>query len=136
MKKVAGILVALAFAACGGGGGGGGSSITFNPASQNCSSPAPWTETDQLPASLKAGDTVTSTLDGIKESSGTWPPAGATKNGDGSWTDVTTFTVAQIQQSCEMASALLPLMYPGTHTIAWLDSSGKVLAQGTYSVTK
>ena len=134
MKKFAsGIIVALAFAACGGGGGTG---ITFNPTSENCSNPTPWTETDQLPASVKAGDMVSQTLDGVKLSSGSWPPAGATKNGDGSWTFVTSLTVVQIQQSCEVASAALPLMYPGTHALAWLDSSGKVLTQGSYTVTR
>jgi len=112
--------------------------ITFSPSTLSCSTPVDWTITGRLPASVHAGDTITTTFDG--KSIGTTQISSAgdtTQQADGSWITARTFTAADVQSGCAtggVSSTGVNLLVPGTHTMQILDSNGNVLAQGSYTV--
>jgi hypothetical protein len=134
MKKlVTGIIIGLALAACGGGSSGGQGSITFGPATESCSNPAALTETIQLPSSVKATDMITLKANGTTVVSEAASGSGLVPKPDGTWQEITQTTVADLQSLCAAGNASWT---PGTHTLQILDSSLKVLAQGSYTVVQ
>jgi hypothetical protein len=113
-------------------------SITFTPSTVSCSTPVAFTSTAHLPSSLHVGDTLTVTLDG--KSAGTTQVAiggEMTQSADGSWLDVSTTTPADMQTLCAAGGSAggFNVLTPGTHTMKVLDASGKVIAEGSYTVT-
>jgi hypothetical protein len=115
---------------------GGAGSITFSPSTISCSNPVGFAETIRLPSSVHAGDAVTDMVDGRVLTSG--PLVGMTQQADGSWVIFITTSQASMQSACVSggASAVGHYMLAlGTHVERVLDSSGKVLAQGSYTVT-
>jgi hypothetical protein len=132
------LVLAIIFAVVLISGGGSKGGITFSPATVSCSSPVSFTLTAQLPSSVHAGDTVTVTLDG--RTMGTDVLTGtstAVQQADGSWTITNTSSVATMQSLCAAGGAAggVNVLTPGTHTEQILDSTGKVLATGSYTVT-
>jgi hypothetical protein len=110
--------------------------ISFSPSTVSCSSPVSFTSTVQLPSSVHAGDTITETLDGRTITTG--PIGGsAVQQADGSWTMTNTSSVATMQSLCLNGGSAggVNVLTPGTHTILVVDSTGKVLATGSYTVT-
>jgi antitoxin (DNA-binding transcriptional repressor) of toxin-antitoxin stability system len=112
--------------------------ITFTPSTLSCSSPVAFTTTAHLPASVKAGDNVTITLDGKQVTSG--PVSSVSdliQQPDGSWTSTSTTSPSTMQSICAAggSSGGFNILTPGTHTMQVLDASGKVLAKGSYTVT-
>ena len=96
------------------------------------------TVTVLLPSSLHTGDTITQKLDGNTMGSG--PVEGyATPKPDGSWSSVSQTNMADMKASCDAATAnnvAAPAFASGTHTEQVLDPSGKVVAEGSYTVTR
>jgi hypothetical protein len=117
----------------------GGGSITFSPSTVSCSKPVAFTATMRLPASVKATDTVTITLNGV--SVGNEQVSNITDmvhQPDGSWLSTSTTTVDQMQTGCAAGGSAggVDILKPGNHTMQVLDSTGtKVLASGSYTVT-
>ena len=112
--------------------------ITFSPSTISCSSPVAFTTTTRLPSSVHAGDTITMTLDGKTVTSATLSAGGSTvQQVDGSWIDVSTSSLTSMQSLCAAGGSAggFDVLTPGTHTERVLDSTGKVLAQGSYTVT-
>jgi hypothetical protein len=134
-RLIASAIVVVALAGCGGGASASNGGITFNPATVNCShgNPGSWTITTKLPASVKPSDTVTTTVDGKTASSNTVTVAGFVSQADNTWLLTSTTVWTDMQTECAKGSASAVLA-PGTHTIAILDASGHVLAQGSYTV--
>jgi hypothetical protein len=108
------VIVAVLFVVRGNSGGSG--SIAFSPSTFNCSNPV----------ALVDGHVLGSA------------PVGMTQQADGSWVAVSTTSLAQMQSLCALGGAPALGIYaftPGTHIYRILDSSGDVLAQGSYTVT-
>ena len=144
-RLVTGIIFVLVLSACGGGtsgasggGSGGSGGITFDPATESCSNPVAFTQTITLPSLLNAGTPVFFKIDGILASNGTVSATGAVQQPDGSWKSIDQSTAAQLQQLCTQAAASPAgnSMALGTHTEQALDANNKVLAEGSYTVTK
>jgi hypothetical protein len=118
---------------------GGSGGITFSPSTLSCKTPVVFTTTARLPASVHASDTIAITLDGKSAGTSTVvDSSGDTKQQpDGSWLSVSTTTAAQMQSLCAAGGSAggMNVLTPGTHTMQVLDASGKVLAQGSYTVT-
>ena len=118
---------------------GGSGGITFSPSTLSCKTPVAFTTSARLPASVHASDTITITLDGkAAGTSAVVDSSGDTKQQpDGSWVSVSTTTADQMQTLCAAGGSAggLNVLTPGTHTMQVLDASGKVLAQGSYTVT-
>ena len=117
---------------------GGPGGISFDPSTISCSAPVAFTTTGRLPASVHAGDTVTITLDGQAFTSEQVSPDNSyVQQADGSWTLTNTSSLATVQSLCAVGGSAggFDVLTPGTHTEQVLDSSGKVLAQGSYTVT-
>jgi hypothetical protein len=114
-------------------------SITFSPSTLNCSNPVVFTTTAHLPASVHAGDTITLTFDGkpVGTSTVSSSATDVTQQPDGSWVTTSTTSAAAMQSLCAAggSSGGINVLTPGTHTMQALDASGKVLAQGSYTVT-
>jgi hypothetical protein len=114
-------------------------SITFSPSTVSCSSPVTFTTTARLPASVKATDSITIMFDGKSVGSSPVSSSGSDvkQQADGSWVSVSTTTPSEMQSLCAAGGAALGMnvLTPGTHTMQVLDASGKVLAQGSYTVT-
>jgi hypothetical protein len=114
------------------------SSITFTPSTLSCSNPVTFTISAHLPASVKAGDSITITLDG--KSAGSTPVASsgndAVQQADGSWEITSTTSPSSMATVCSTggSAAGFNSFTPGTHTMQVLDASGKVLASGSYTV--
>ena len=130
-RLIVSTIVVLALAACGSSGGSG--SFTFSPATINCSNPAAETETAQLPSSVKATDTFTDTVNGTTIATGA-VSTGFQQQPDGTWRSITQETVAALQGAC--AAVTSNGLITGTNTAQILDSSGKVLAQGSFTVVR
>jgi hypothetical protein len=115
------------------------SSISFSPSTLSCSSPVTFTTTAHLPSSVHVGDTITIKLDGKSAGSSQVSSSGGevTQQADGSWLVVSTTTPSSMQSLCAAGGSAggLNVLTPGTHTMQVLDASGKVLAQGSYTVT-
>jgi len=120
-------------------GGSGSGSITFSPSTLSCKTPVAVTATARLPSSVHAADVVAVAFDG--ESGGTHTVADTSSDTkqqpDGSWVLVFTATPDHMQMICAAGGSSdgLNVLTPGTHTMQVLDATGKVLAQGSYSVT-
>jgi len=106
----------------------------------DCSTPVDLTTTIALPSSVHSGDTLTVKFDGA--SAGTWTAedgGSTTLQPDGTWLDVSTASAADMQTDCAdggiSSSSGLAVLTPGVHTYEVLDASGKILAQGSYTVT-
>jgi len=114
-------------------------SIAFSPSTVSCSTPVSFTTTAHLSSSVHSGDTITITFDGKPAGSSQVLTSGGDvrHQADGSWLVVSTTTAAQMQSLCEAggSSGGFDVLTPGTHTMQVLDSSGKVLAQGSYTAT-
>jgi len=112
---------------------GGPGRITFKPPAISCSSPVAFTSIVQLPSSVHVGDTIAMVLDGRTLGYQRFSTGSSTVHqADGSWTVTNTSTASRIQSDCESG---LSTVAPGTHTEEILDSAGKVLAKGSYTVT-
>jgi hypothetical protein len=113
--------------------------ITFTPSTLSCSSPVTFTAAARLPASVHAGDTITIKLDGKLAGTSTVSSSAGdvTQQADGSWVTVSTTTSTQMQTLCAAGGSAggFNILTPGTHTMQILDASGKILAQGSYTVT-
>ena len=111
--------------------------ITFSPSTVSCSSPVVFTATVRLPASVHPGDTITLMLDGKKVGSSPISADSSTvQQADGSWISTETTSVDSMQSVCASGGSAggLGMLTIGTHTETILDSNGKVLAQGSYTV--
>lgn len=117
---------------------GSKSAITFTPSTLSCSNPVTFTVSAHLPSSVKAGDTVTITLDGKSAGSSAVASSGndAVQQSDGSWLITSTTTPTSMATACKAGGSVggFNSLTPGTHTMQVLDASGKVLAQGSYTV--
>jgi hypothetical protein len=106
-----------------GSGGGTGvhypGALVFSPNSVGCD--APMTITFTLPASVTETDLITLRVDGVDMDSHTVIDAGMTQQADGSWSSSDTIT-----SDCSIG--------PGLHTEQLVDSSGTVLAEGSYTI--
>jgi hypothetical protein len=113
--------------------------VTFTPSTLSCSTPVTFTQSAHLPASVKAGDSVTITLDGKSAGSTTVSSSGSdvTQQPDGSWIVISTTAPSEMQSICAAGGSAggFNVYTPGTHTMQVLDATGKVLAQGSYTVT-
>jgi hypothetical protein len=113
-------------------------SITFTPSTLSCSKPVSFTTSAHLPSSVKAGDSVTITLDGkVVTSSQVSSVSDMVQQPDGSWTSASTTAPSEMQSICAAggSSGGFNILTPGTHTMQVLDASGKIVAQGSYTVT-
>jgi hypothetical protein len=115
-------------------------SITFSPSTIDCSNPQAVVETDILPSSVKGSDVLVTTLDGetlghgtLDSSTGNW-----TKEPNGTWKQVVTNSQTSISIMCEDSAYSSGMgtnyMSLGKHTETIETLSGKVLAQGSYTV--
>jgi hypothetical protein len=130
--------------------------ITFNPSSTSCTSPATVIMTADFPASMQSGDGWIMSVDGITWLSGTLSSSGSggatafVQRSDGSWRSTNTMSATLIAESCSAAKVyarssglgMTPaqlvwvLMWAvGHHTMQATDSSGGVVAQGSYTIT-
>jgi len=114
-------------------------SLTLEPDTISCGDPAAFTIVAVLPAALVAGDTISASLDGqVVGSYVLGGPSGPIVLGpDGSWLLEQSLSAAQVRADCERGGVDLsgaPFFTPGTHTLAYLDEIGNVLAGGSYSV--
>ncbi len=120
--------------------GSGSSGITFSPSTVSCSNPLPFTTTAHLPATVKGTDTITITFDGKAAGPTQVDASGSdvTQQPDGSWIIVSTTDASQVQSLCAAGgtSGGFSILTPGTHTMQVLDATGKVLAQGSYTVAR
>jgi hypothetical protein len=120
---------------------GGTGSISFSPSTVSCSSPVTITEIAHLPSSVHPGDTITEVWDGQTMGSGAIQNEGSggstIQQADGSWTMTATYDGSGIQTICsgDTSASGAAHFTIGTHTVQVLDSTGKVLAQGSYTVT-
>jgi hypothetical protein len=104
-------------------------SITVSPSTFSCSATTPVTSTMRLPSSLKETDQLTYQLDGVPAVTSTVAD-NFTKQSDGSWLAIDTSSASS---SCEGPSGAA--LSVGTHVMRILDASGKVLAEGSYTLT-
>lgn len=119
------VIAAVVFMNMNSGSGG----ITLSPSTISCSSTTDVTSTVRLPSSLKADDELTFQIDGITSTTATVGEA-FTVQSDGSWLLTDTQS-----SSSSCTSAIGATLSMGTHTLQILDASGKVLAQGSYTLT-
>jgi hypothetical protein len=113
-------------------------SITFSPSVVTCSTPIVFTMYTTLPATVLPGDSLTQKFDGVDGGKFTVTPSDTmTHNADGTWSDVSPSTLAEMTSDCNnggKSSNGLEVLTPGTHTIAFYTSDGALLAQGSYTV--
>lgn len=102
--------------------------ISITPSSFSCSSSIQVTSAIKLPSSLRATDTIRLTVDGVLQKETT---VGAYMNPqtDGSWTRE---SAASANDACQGVSGQLN---PGTHVVRVVDVNGRVLAEGSYTLT-
>ena len=105
-------------------------SIVFSPSTISCSSSESVTEAVTLPSSLSYADQISLKLDGSVEATTTVGAAGFVQQTDGTWTNSSPLSTSDV---CSLATSGSISM--GTHTLQIVDAGGKVLAQGTYSLT-
>ena len=103
-------------------------SITFTPSAFSCSSSAQVATVISLPSSLSATEKLAWQIDGVTQTS--YPVTYNFKQQtDGTWL----FTDTSAASShCQGSSAPLSM---GTHSIRILDVSGRVLAEGSFTLT-
>jgi hypothetical protein len=110
-------------------GGSNVGGITVNPSSFKCSSGSPVQYTVKLPASVKGTDKVTNRADG-----GDWGRAVTvsdyfTQQSDGSWLHD---EASDPLSTCDGPTGKFS---SGTHKLQVVDASGKVLADGSFTIT-
>ena len=103
-------------------------SITLTPSSFSCSSSTQVTAVMRLPASMQATDMLTFQTDGVTKSSGTVDST-FSRQSDSSWLFSEPSTASSV---CQGSGGTLLI---GTHTLRILDAGGKVLAEGSYTLT-
>ena len=114
-------------------------SITFAPAVLSCSNPVDMVTTIILPASVQSGDSIAESFDG--QSSGTIPVTEGgttTHRADGTWVDVSTSSASLMQADCARGgqnSSGIDVLTPGAHVVTIYDSTGTLLATGSYTVS-
>ncbi len=104
-----------------GGSGGYPGSIVFSPSTVGCDEPL--TTTMTLPSSVKDTDQITGRFDGKAGTTQTVVDAGMTQREDGSW-----FLSKTNPADCSFGI--------GLHTAQLADASGKVLAEGSYTLVE
>ena len=114
-------------------------SLMLEPDAISCADPAAFTIVAVLPAALVAGDTISASLDGQVVGSYVLGGIGdpIVLGPDGSWLLSQSISAAQVRADCERGGADLngaPFFTPGSHTLAYLDEIGNVLAEGSYSL--
>ena len=113
--------------------------IVFSPSTVSCGSPTDFTTTTRLPATVKAGSTVTERFDGAPIGSVVMGPAATlARLADGSWLDAVESSAARMAQVCANGGKNdegVGVLVPGAHTVSFVDASGAVLAQGSYTVS-
>ena len=95
-------------------------SLVFSPATVGCD--APMTIAIKLPSSVKDADEITLRIDGAASSTNTVIEAGMTKEADGSWSET-----VPTNADCSIGA--------GLHIEQLVDASGKVLAEGSFTIT-
>lgn len=105
-------------------------SIVFSPSTISCSAATSVTETVTLPSSLSYADQISLKLDGVAEAPTTVGGSGFVQQTDGTWTNTSPLSTSDV---CSLASSGSISM--GTHTLQVVDASGKVLAEGKYTLT-
>ena len=111
------------------GGGSNVGGITVSPSSYKCSSGNPVQYTVKLPSSVKGTDQVTNRVDG-----GDWGRAVTvsdqfTQQSDGTWLHD---SASDPLSTCAGPNGTLST---GSHKVQVVDSSGKVLADGSFTIT-
>jgi hypothetical protein len=94
--------------------------LAFSPSTVSCDDTL--TITTTLPSSVKDSDPVTLKVDGNATGTHTVVEAGLTKQSDGSWSGT-----ASGPPDCSMG--------PGLHTEQLVDATGKVLAEGSFTIS-
>lgn len=109
--------------------------ISFSPSTVSCSNPIDFMTTIHLPSSVSAADTITVMLDGRTLASGSISTT-ATQGSDGNWTSTSVSSAAQMRSICAAGgyAGSSGVLTPGSHTEQILDTTGKILASGTYTV--
>ena len=103
--------------------------ITFAPSTFSCSSSVVQvTSTLRLPSSMAATDKLIWQLDGATVVTNTVADT-LKRQSDGSWLMTDTSSASS---SCQGPSGPLSM---GTHTIRILDAGGRVVAEGSYTLT-
>jgi hypothetical protein len=108
----------------------GAAGISIVPSSFSCSANTSVTSTIRLPSSLKGTDQLTLQLDGKTQSTGTVADL-FTQQTDGSWLLTSTDPAST---ACQDSNGQQLSM--GRHSLSVLDPSGKVLAEGSYTLTR
>jgi hypothetical protein len=103
-------------------------SITLTPSSFSCSSSAQVMAIMRLPSSLQATDQLTYQTDGVTESTDTVDNT-FSRQSDGTW------LFSRSTNANSLCSGSSSTATVGTHTLRILDASGKILAEGSYTVT-
>jgi hypothetical protein len=103
-------------------------SITVTPSSFSCSSSTQVMAVMRLSASMQATDMLTFQTDGVTKSSDTVDSTFARQT-DGSWLFSEPSTASSV---CQGSGGPLTI---GNHTLRILDAGGKVLAEGSYTLT-
>lgn len=107
------------------GGNIGGSSVSITPASFSCSgAEVQVTLAIRLSASIPGSTQITMQFDGVTVSN-TSVESGFEKQSDGSW----------LSSAPESSSSLCGSLSPGQHRMSALDANGKVITEGTFTMT-
>ena len=103
-------------------------SISLTPSSFSCTSSAQVLAVIRLPSSLQATDMLTFQTDGVVEGTETVDTTFSHQS-DGTWLFSSPSDANSICHGSSTAAAI------GTHTLRILDAGGKILAEGSYTVT-
>jgi hypothetical protein len=103
-------------------------SIAVTPSTFSCSSSTQVTSVMQLPSSMKATDKLSWQADGVSSFTNTVADTFKLQS-DGSWLATDTSAASS---SCQGASGPMSM---GAHTIRILDANGRVLAEGSFTLT-
>ena len=103
-------------------------SISLTPSSFSCSSSAQVMAVMRLPSSLQATDQLTYQTDGVTESTDTVDNT-FSRQGDGTWLFSRSTNASSLCSGSSSGATV------GTHTLRILDASGKILAEGSYTLT-
>ena len=102
--------------------------ITFAPSTFSCSSSAQVTTVIRLPSSVSATQALNWQMDGVDQASNTVADAFKQQT-DGSWLFTDTSAGSS---SCQAPNGQLSI---GTHSMKIVDISGRVLAEGSFTLT-
>ena len=131
------IVAVVVFVAVTGQPGGASNSggITFTPSTLSCSNPAPFTWATRFPASLKIGETLSLVIDGKTLSTGSVNAGyeGYVQQPDGSWIMSNSFNASWSGDCGHVMNGVVDLT-TGNHIVQIVDSNGKIISQGSYTV--